>query len=225
MRKRNLVGIASAGLLLLAVASFSLAQNADQNTAGPTRNTLKLKVTEPAEGAQITGSTVRVAVDFNRTVFGAGQGTKFGENNFPMPLFDVYVDDSLKQTLKGGETNVAVIPNVPAGAHKIVVVAKNISGEVIDRAVIHVTNTESAVASTSTDNTPPPAPSTDTASPPVQPMASAPAPAPAYSAPAPVATADSDTLPKTSSDAPATALLGLSLVASGLLLAVARRAR
>jgi LPXTG-motif cell wall-anchored protein len=225
MRKRNLAGIASAGLLLLAVASFSLAQNADQNTAGPTRNTLKLKVTEPAEGAQITGSTVRVAVDFNRTVFGAGQGTKFGENNFPMPLFDVYVDDSLKQTLKGGETNVAVIPNVPAGAHKIVVVAKNISGEVIDRAVIHVTNTESAVASTSTDNTPPPAPSTDTASPPVQPMASAPAPAPAYSAPAPVATADSDTLPKTSSDAPATALLGLSLVASGLLLAVARRAR
>lgn len=221
MRMRVSAGLALAGLL--ALAPVAVAQNADQNTAGPTRNTLRLRVTEPSEGARIDGTTIRVAVDFNRSVFGQGQGTKFGENNFPLPIFDVYVDNSLKQTLNGGESNVAVIPDVPAGSHKIVVVAKNISGEVIDRATINVTNTVAAAASTMTAPPPPARTSMDSAPPPAAPPA--PAPAPAYSAPAPVATANSDALPKTSSDAPATALLGLSLVASGVLLAVARRAR
>ncbi len=221
MQKRNL-GLALAGLL--ALAPLALAQNADQNTAGPTRNDLKLRLSEPAEGAQISGTTVRVAVDYNRTVFGQGQGTKFGDRNFPMPLFDVYLDNSLKQTLKGGENNVAVITDVPAGPHKVVVVAKNISGEIIDRAVVNVTNSDvsASTASSTSHDTVAPAPPPAAAPMAVSSPAAAP-PAPAYTAPA--ASANSDSLPKTASDAPATALLGLSFVASGLLLAVARRGR
>ena len=126
-------------LALFAVAGMVVAQNADQNSGGPTKNTLKLRLVEPLEGASITGSSVRVAVDYNHTVFGTGQGTKFGEANFPQPRFDVYLDNTLKITLKGTESNTTVIDNVPAGTHKVVVVALNVSGEIIDRKEVSVT--------------------------------------------------------------------------------------
>ena len=223
---RKITTLALAGVLCL--AGWAAAQNADQNTAGPSKNQLKLRLTEPREGAQISGSTIRVAVDYNTTIFGAGQGTKFGEKNFPMPLFDVYVDNTLKQTLKGGESNVAVIEGIPPGRHKVVVMAKNISNEIIDRAEVSVTNTEATVSSTVA---PAPAPAeTTTYSSNTSAPAPAPAPAPA-APPAPVRsyatdttpTRESDTLPTTGSNAPDAAVLGLALVAGGLW--IARRAR
>jgi LPXTG-motif cell wall-anchored protein len=217
---RKISTLAIAGVLCL--AGWAAAQNADQNTAGPSKNQLKLRLTEPREGAQISGSTIRVAVDYNTTIFGAGQGTKFGEKNFPMPLFDVYVDNTLKQTLKGGESNVAVIEGIPPGRHKVVVMAKNISNEIIDRAEVSVTNTEATVSSTVA---PAPAPAETTT---YSSNTSAPAPPPPS---APVRsyatdttpTRQSDTLPTTGSSAPDAAVLGLALVAGGLW--IARRAR
>jgi LPXTG-motif cell wall-anchored protein len=217
---RKISTLAIAGVLCL--AGWAAAQNADQNTAGPSKNQLKLRLTEPREGAQISGSTIRVAVDYNTTIFGAGQGTKFGEKNFPMPLFDVYVDNTLKQTLKGGESNVAVIEGIPPGRHKVVVMAKNISNEIIDRAEVNVTNTEATVSSTVA---PAPAPAETTT---YSSNTSAPAPPPPS---APVRsyatdttpTRQSDTLPTTGSSAPDAAVLGLALVAGGLW--IARRAR
>lgn len=226
---RKISTLAIAGVLCL--AGWAAAQNADQNTAGPSKNQLKLRLTEPLEGAQISGSTIRVAVDYNRTIFGAGQGTRFGEKNFPMPLFDVYVDNTLKQTLKGGESNVAVIDGIPAGTHKVVVMAKNISGEIIDRAEVNVTNTEATVSSTVA---PAPAPaetttsdynrntsasskSTDTPAP-----SASSAPTRSYATDT-TPTRGSDTLPATGSSAPDAAVLGLALVAGGLW--IARRAR
>ncbi len=222
--------VALAGILCL--ATYAAAQNADQNTAGPSKNQLKLRLTEPREGAQISGSSIRVAVDYNKASFGEGQGTKFGDKNFPMAIFDVYVDNTLKQTLKGGESNVAVINDIPAGKHKIVVMAKNISNEVIDRAEVNVTNTEATAAATSTDTTAPAvAPSdanrgasatTETTAP-----SSSSMPTRSYDAgTSPSPTTDTNrtsSMPRTASHAPEAALLGLALVAGGLL--VARRAR
>lgn len=227
MRKR-VIQLALAGVLC--VAPFVAAQNADQNTAGPSKNQLKLRLTEPREGAQISGSTIRVAVDYNRVIFGEGQGTKFGEKNFPMPLFDVYVDNTLKQTLKGGENNVAVIEGIPSGSHKIVVMAKNISNEVIDRAEVNVTNTAAAAASTDTSSST--TASSDynrsTSAPSNPPEAAAP---PSSSMPARPDTTTADTtttrtsnsLPKTGSSAPDAAVLGLTLLVGGLW--VARKGR
>lgn len=212
---------------ILCLAPFSVAQNADQNTAGPSRNQLKLRLTEPREGAEISGSTIRVTVDYNKTSFGEGQGTKFGEKNFPMPSFDVYIDNTLKQTLRGGESNVAVINDIPSGKHKIVVMAKNMSNEIIDRAEVNVTNTEvvaattaptadanrSSASSNSTDTTP----------------SSSSMPSRAYDTGASQSATTSDTtsrgssMPRTASNAPEAALIGLALVAGGLL--IARRAR
>lgn len=197
-------------LASLAVATALFAQNADPNTGGPTKNTLKLKLMEPAEGASISGSSVRVTVDYNHEIFAAGQGTRFGEANFPQPRFDVYLDNSLKATLKGTESNTATIENVPPGKHKIAVVALNVSGEVIDRKEVGVTTTEAttvmAEKNTTVETAPAPAP------PP-------PAPAPSYEPPAPAPPAPTETtLPTTASIFPRLALLGLALVAGGLLL-------
>ncbi|MEO8190531.1 MAG: hypothetical protein ABI682_09315 [Acidobacteriota bacterium] len=234
---KRIVEIALTGLLC--VAPCAIAQNADQNTAGPSRNQLKLRLTEPREGAQISGSTIRVAVDYNKTSFGEGQGTKFGDKNFPMAIFDVYVDNALKQTLRGGETNVAIINDIPAGNHKIVVMAKNISGEVIDRAEVNVVNMEATAATTTSNDTTASSSmgqasasdanrgasassnSTDTTAP-----SSASMPSSSYNtntSRTDTNTTSNSSMPRTASHAPEAALLGLGLVAGGLL--IARRAR
>ena len=203
-------------IALFTVAGMVIAQNADSNTGGPTKNTLKLRLVEPAEGATISGKSVRVTVGYNSQAFGAGQGTRFGESNFPQPRFDVYVDNSLKATLKGTENNTATIDNVAPGSHKIAVVALNVSGEVIDRKEIDVTTTsmttmaENTTSSSSISRAPAPAPAPQAAPPP--------APAPSYEpAPAPAAPAETS-LPHTASSSPRLALAGLALMAGGLLI-------
>jgi hypothetical protein len=209
-------------ILVLAVGAFAgvaLAQSANYNTGGPTANTLQLKLTEPAEGATITGTQVRVGISYNTSNFGEGQGTKFGEKDFPQPTFDVFLDDTLKQTVKGSESNVVFIDDVPAGAHKIVVMAKNVSGEVIDRKQVNITvapaeAAEIAPAPTTYAPAPPPAPAP-------APVVEAPAPPPAP--PAPAMEMKRETLPKTGSAYPRVAAAGLALAIAGL--ALARKVR
>lgn len=206
-----------AALVLFAAAGMLVAQNADPNTGGPTKNTLKLRLVEPGEGATISGSSVRVTVGYNNQSFGTGQGSRFGESNFPQPRFDVYVDNKLNVTLKGTESNTATIENISPGSHKIAVVALNVSGEVIDRKEVGITTTSMTMAESTTSSSisTAPAPAPEAAPPP------APAPAPrSYEpapAPAPAAPVES-TLPHTASAAPRLALMGLALVATGLLL-------
>ncbi len=206
-------------ILALAVGAFAglaLAQSADKNTGGPTANTLQLRLTEPAEGATITGTQVRVGVAYNMSGFGQGQGTKFGEANFPQPTFDIFLDNDLKQTIKGTEANVAFIENVPPGAHKIVVMAKNVSGEVIDRKEVRITTVPAAAAMAETTTTTfveraEPAPAR------AEPVIAAPPP-PAMEMEAPRAE-----LPKTGTAYPQMAVAGLALALVGLTLA--RKAR
>jgi hypothetical protein len=206
-----------AALVLFAAAGMLVAQNADPNTGGPTKNTLKLRLVEPAEGATISGSSVRVTVGYNNQAFGVGQGSRFGDANFPQQRFDVYSDNKLNTTLKGTESNTAMIENVSPGSHKIAVVAVNVSGEVIDRKEVGITTTSvttmaQSTTSSSISTAPAPAPAPEAAPPP--------APAPrSYepAAPAPPAPVES-TLPHTASASPRFALLGLALVAGGLLL-------
>ena len=203
-------------IALFTVAGVVIAQNADPNTGGPTKNTLKLRLVEPAEGATISGNSVRVTVGYNNRAFATGEGTRFGEADFPQPRFDVYVDNSLKATLKGTENNTATIDNIAPGSHKIAVVALNVSGEVIDRKEIGITTTsattmaENTTSSSSISTAPAPAPAPQAAPPP--------APAPSYQpAPAPAAPAETS-LPHTASSSPRLALAGLALMAGGVLL-------
>ncbi|HEY6066358.1 MAG TPA: LPXTG cell wall anchor domain-containing protein [Thermoanaerobaculia bacterium] len=200
-------------LLVLALgvsAGLALAQNADKNTAGPTANTLQLKLVEPVEGASITGTQVRVGLAYNMAAFGQGQGTKFGEANFPLPIFEVYLDNDLKATLKGTEANVTFIENVNPGKHKLAVLAKNISGEVIDRKEVNIVTVPAVAAvqekTTLVEERPAPPP-------PPAPVIEAPAPPP------PPAPMEREALPKTGSAYPTLALAGFALVAVGLSLA------
>jgi hypothetical protein len=200
-----------------ALAGVALAQSANYNTGGPTKNTLQLKLTEPAEGATITGTQVRVGIAYNTSNFGEGQGTKFGEKDFPQPTFDVYLDSDLKQTVKGSESNVVFIDNVPAGAHKVVVMAKNVSGEVIDRKEVNITVAPAVAAETTTTTTT----LVEKAPPPPPPPAPAPAPViepPPPPPPAPAMEMQHEALPKTGSAYPRVAAAGLALAIAGLAL-------
>lgn len=230
-------------LAVAATASLGLAQNADKNSAGPTKNDYRLKVVEPLEGATITGSTVRVVVD---TRIPAEIGTeKRDVNSMPRPRIDVFVDNDNKGTLEA-EQNVIEVPNVNVGAHKLVLVAKNMSGEIIGRQEINFTSTAgTATASvnpgpdTSTsvytapkdnDQAMNKSTSSSTSSSTYQaPPAPPPAPAPStstYQSPAPSTSSRNtrssmstrSTLPKTGTSDPLVAVTGLGLLTAGFAL-------
>jgi LPXTG-motif cell wall-anchored protein len=145
-----------AALAVVATASLAFAQNADKNSAGPTKNDYRLKVVEPREGSTVNGSTVRVVVD---TRIPAEIGTeKRDVNSMPRPMVDVFLDNTNKGSLKE-EQNVIEIDAVSPGAHKLVLVAKNMSGEIIGRQEVNFT---SAAASTQISSNPAPDTSTST---------------------------------------------------------------
>ncbi len=134
--------LAVAVLAISTCAAVALGQNADKNTAGPTKNDYRLRVMEPAEGAAITGPTVRVVVDTN--VREQLDGEKTDVNSMPRPIVDVWLDGSRRGTMKDAE-NVLEIDNVSAGPHKLAIVAKNRANEIIDKKEINFTSTGSTV--------------------------------------------------------------------------------
>jgi LPXTG-motif cell wall-anchored protein len=221
------IRIAIAALVVAGVGAMAaLAQNADKNTAGPTKNDYRMKVVEPAVGGVISGPTVRVVVD-TRTLPEVG-GEKKDTNSMPRPDVKVFLDNEQKGELKA-EQNVLTIENVPVGEHKLVLVATNRSGEIIDRQEIPFRSEAVTVATTSTTSETTSSSSAYTAPAPAPPpppapayRAPAPAPAPVAAAPPPPPPAPSrETLPRTGSSDPLLLVGGLSLIGAGLL---ARRA-
>ena len=221
------IQIAIAALVVAGVGAMAaLAQNADKNTAGPTKNDYRMKVVEPAVGGVISGPTVRVVVD-TRTLPEVG-GEKKDTNSMPRPDVKVFLDNEQKGELKA-EQNVLTIENVPVGEHKLVLVATNRSGEIIDRQEIPFRSEAVTVATTSTTSETTSSSSAYTAPAPAPPpppapayRAPAPAPAPVAAAPPPPPPAPSrETLPRTASSDPLLLVGGLALIGVGLL---ARRA-
>src|ERR1700759_3737272 len=101
--------LAVAALAISTCAAIALGQNADKNTAGPTKNDYRLKVMEPAEGAALTGPTVRVVGDTAvREQLG---GEKIDVNSMPRPIVDVWLDGTRAGTMKDAQ-NVIEIDNV-----------------------------------------------------------------------------------------------------------------
>jgi LPXTG-motif cell wall-anchored protein len=189
-------------LLASAVAGLAVAQSANLNTSGPSKNDYRLRVIQPVEGATITGSKVQVIVD---TEIPAERDMRHDSNSMPHPDVDVFMDETLQGTMRN-ENNVVDIENIAPGPHKIVVLAKNRTGEVIDRKEIHISAIAPSVAA---------APAVSER--PVKP-APAPAPAPAaqsYVPPAPPAPV-SHKLPKTGTSDPLLAAAGLALLLGGM---------
>ena len=216
----------------MALAGFALGQNADPNSAGPTKNDYRLRVVQPAEGATITTPSVQIVVDL-RTIPEVG-GEKRDTNSMPRPRVDIFLDNENKGTLEEGQ-NVMTLDTVGSGAHKLVVLAKNQSGEVIDRKEINFTSEPAtSVAQTTVEShrtesqvsAPPPAPPARVeAAPPARvEVAAPPPPAPrarVESAPPPApapAREVASTLPATASSVPLVGLAGLGLLVTGLAL-------
>ena len=123
-------------ILACAIAGFAFAQNADPNSAGPTKNDYRLRVLEPAEGAVITGSDLQIAVS---TDIPAERDTRRDASSMPQPNVDVFIDNALRDTIKGDSgMNVVRVSNLPPGPHKIVLLARNRSGEIVDRKEMNV---------------------------------------------------------------------------------------
>jgi hypothetical protein len=220
----------TAALALVFAASLAAAQSADPNTSGPTKNTFRLRVLEPAEGATITGSSVRVAA--STLIPGEADNTNIAPTDrTPRPEIVVFLDNTQKAVLDA-QTNTITIDNVPAGTHKLVLLAKNNSGEIIDRKEIHFTSTTVPMAAAAT--------STSVAAPPPPAREPAPAPAPVAAPPPPpvrqettvVSTTDApetatsevpETLPQTASLLPLAALAGASLLGAGAALRLRRQ--
>ena len=134
---------AFAALVLGAAAVIALGQNADKNSAGPTRNDYRLRIVEPADGAVVAGSSVRVVV--NTEIPGEIGEEKRDVNSMPRPDVDVFLDDQNKGTMRDAN-NVLTIDGVPQGEHKIVFLAKNRANEIVDRKEIHFSSTADAAA-------------------------------------------------------------------------------
>jgi len=189
-------------LLAFAVAGFALAQNADKNTAGPTKNDYRLRIVQPAEGATITGSRLQVVVD---TEIPAERDTRRDVTSMPRPDVDIFLDGKFQGTMRD-ESNVIGLEGITPGPHEIVFLAKNRSGEIIDREVVHIATTA------------PPAPKPvveqPVAAPPPAPAYVAPAPAPPIEPPAPMP--EEQKLPPTGTSDPLLAVAGLVLLAGGI---------
>ena len=192
----NRIKVIAAMLVAVAVSAFAFAQNADQNTAAPTANDYRLRVMQPLEGATITGDRVQVVVDLE---IPAEKDQRHDIHSMPHPFVDVFVDELFQGTMRGDE-NVVNVQNVAPGRHTIVLLAKNLSGEVIDRKVVNIVTVL------------PPKPVVQS---PVEP-APAPAPPPPAYEPAPVMVEED--LPTTATADPLFAVAGLVLVAAGLTL-------
>jgi LPXTG-motif cell wall-anchored protein len=179
--------------LAFAVAAFAPAQNADKNSAGPTKNDYRLRVIQPAEGAAITGTRFQVVVD---TEIPGERDTRVTVNSMPRPDVDVFIDELFQGTMRD-ESNVVEIENVAPGAHELVLLAKNRSGEIIDRKVVHITTIAPKVA---------------------EPVAKRPVspPPPAAPPPAPPAPMMAEELPKTGTSDPLLAVAGVALLLGGL---------
>jgi LPXTG-motif cell wall-anchored protein len=203
--------LALAGVFAFAAAVAAQLPTSKQSNS-PTSNEYRMRVTEPIEGATIRGNEFNVVVaPAPATPPGTSVAPKEREDSLK-PTFQVWVDGKDMGNIPPG-SNVLAVTTAGYGPHKIVVAAKNTAGELIDRREISVTTAAPVIAEAAPAPAPAPAPVPETR---IEP-APAPPPAPAP-APAPSYTSESTTLPKTGSSAPRAALLGMGLIAGGLLL-------
>jgi LPXTG-motif cell wall-anchored protein len=194
------IKVTTVALIAFAVAAFALAQNADKNSAGPTKNDYRLRVVQPAEGAAITGDRFQIVVD---TEIPGERDTRVDVNSMPRPDVDVFLDELYQGTMRD-ENNVIELVNITPGPHEVVLLAKNRSGEIIDRKILHITAAAPRV--------PKPAAVAPASPPP-------PAPPPAYEPPPPPPAPEplvAEELPETGSSVPLLAVAGAGFLLGGL---------
>jgi hypothetical protein len=197
--------------LVLGLAAVAAAQTGKTMTMSnaPTDQDYRMTIVEPKPGATIIGKDINIILGLPTLPQGnksQSAASDLKEQQMNTPIFQIWVDGKNMGNLPGG-TNVFYARDLSYGPHKIVVMAKNTAGELVDRKEIMVTTAETAGTVSMTQST--------TA------VAAAPAPAPApmvvESAPAPPAPVY-ESLPHTATAYPLAAAAGFLLLAAGIAL-------
>jgi hypothetical protein len=206
--KRHILSFALV-LGLAAVASAQTGKSLTMSNA-PTDQDYRMTIIEPKPGAVIVGKDVNIILGLPSLPQGnksQSTASDLKEQQMNTPIFQIWVDGKNMGNLPGG-TNVFYARDLSYGPHKIVVMAKNTAGELVDRKEISVTTAETAgTVSMSQSNTAVAA---------VQP-APAPAPLVVESAPAPPAPVYTS-LPHTATAYPLAAAAGFLLLGAGIAL-------
>ena len=205
--KRHIFSIAL-GLALAVVASAQTGKSLTMSNA-PTDQDYRMTIIEPKPGATIVGKDINIILGLPTLPQGnksQSAASDRKEQQMNTPIFQIWVDGKNMGNLPGG-TNVFYARDLSYGPHKIVVMAKNTAGELVDRKEISVTTTETAGTVSMTQSSAAVAP------------APAPAPAPMVveSAPAPPAPVY-ESLPHTATAYPLAAAAGFLLLAAGIAL-------
>jgi hypothetical protein len=203
--KRHIFSFAL-GLALAVVASAQTGKSLTMSNA-PTDQDYRMTIIEPKPGAVIVGKDINIILGLPPLPQGnksQSAASDLKEQQMNTPIFQIWVDGKNMGNLPGG-TNVFYARDLSYGPHKIVVMAKNTAGELVDRKEISVTTTETAgsVSMTQTNTAVAPAP--------------APAPMVVESAPAPPAP-EYTALPHTATAYPLAAAAGFLLLAAGVAL-------
>jgi LPXTG-motif cell wall-anchored protein len=190
-----------------------------KQSGGPTSNEARIRIVEPSEGAVLVGNDFNLVIQDQQFPSGTAVSAD-AQRDAVRPVYQLFVDDNDQGNVPMAN-NVVVVHTTTFGPHKVILLAKNGAGQVIDRKELNVVTS----AGTATASTAPAQPETTTMSrvapAPAAPVAAAPAPAPVAPA-APPASASSETLPATGTGYPAAAAAGVLLFATG---AVIRRRR
>ena len=200
--KRSVFLSLTLALGLAAAASAQTGKSLHYSNA-PSDTDYRMTVVEPKQGATIVGKDVNIVLSIPDVPPGDKIQSREFENKqrqMNTPTFQIWVDGKDYGNLPIGQ-NVFNARDLSYGPHKIVVMAKNTAGELVDRKEISVTTVEQANSVAMT-----------------QEAAPAPVPAPAP-APAPAAPTET-TLPQTATQFPLAALAGLALVGAGIALRV-----
>ncbi len=194
--KRSVFLSLTLALGLAAAASAQTGKSLHYSNA-PSDTDYRMTIVEPKQGATIVGKDVNIVLGIPDVPPGnkvQSRAEDLKQRDMNTPTFQIWVDGKDYGNLPIGQ-NVFYARDLSYGPHKIVVMAKNTAGELVDRKEISVTTVEqaSSVAMTQTQAAP-----------------AAPAPAPAPEAPT------ETTLPQTASPYPLLALSGLALLAVGI---------
>jgi LPXTG-motif cell wall-anchored protein len=203
-------------LLTLGFASWAVGQTGGKYSAAPTDQDYRLTIVEPTEGATITGKDLTIVLGQPAVPKGqppAQSTSEPKERAMNTPTFQIWVDGKDYGNVPIGQ-NVFAVRDLSYGPHQIVVAAKNVAGELVDRKEISITTVEGMAGSA------PPASPPTTAEAPERAVPPAP-PAPQAAPPSEREveyTPESERLPATGTGYPLVALVGLGLLGAGVAL-------
>lgn len=205
------------------LAATALAQQPPlKQSGGPTSNEARIRIVEPAEGATLVGNEFNLVIQDQQFPSGTAVSAD-AQRDAVRPVYQLFVDDKDQGNVPM-DNNVAVVHTTGFGPHKVILLAKNGAGQVIDRKELNVVTRESSATAAAAPAQPEVARMEHVAPAPAPVAAPAPPPQPVAPAtsPEPAETASSSTLPTTGTSYPAAAAAGLALFTMG---AVLRRRR